>query len=223
MPHAARRSLVTFLLLGLAAMGVALIDRAPTIATKAPTTTASYVVDIDTWRRTARERTVRSPFGFRLADDLTALPMQIGGWRGEDVPQTNLEALILLEPEQFIQRLYTRADGRQLWLSLIGSRQSKSFHSPQICYDAEGWTTRVSSTAIPLPRGDLYALQMIAARPELGLTQVALYFYIWADARRDPADGLVLFRVTAPLEGSLEETIQIAQSFTALFFTESLP
>ena len=223
MPHAARRSLVTFLLLGLAAMGVALIDRAPTIATRAPTTTASYVVDIDTWRRTARERTVRSPFGFRLADDLTALPMQIGGWRGEDVPQTNLEALILLEPEQFIQRLYTRADGRQLWLSLIGSRQSKSFHSPQICYDAEGWTTRVSSTAIPLPRGDLYALQMIATRPELGLTQVALYFYIWADARRDPADGLVLFRVTAPLEGSLEETIQIAQSFTALFFTESLP
>lgn len=214
---------MTFLLLGLAAMGVALIDRAPTIATRAPTTTASYVVDIDTWRRTARERTVRSPFGFRLADDLTALPMQIGGWRGEDVPQTNLEALILLEPEQFIQRLYTRADGRQLWLSLIGSRQSKSFHSPQICYDAEGWTTRVSSTAIPLPRGDLYALQMIATRPELGLTQVALYFYIWADARRDPADGLVLFRVTAPLEGSLEETIQIAQSFTALFFTESLP
>ena len=90
--------------------------------------------------------------------------------RDEDVPQTNLEVFILLEPEQYVQRMYRLPDGRYVWLSLIGSRKSKSFHSPQICYDTDGWQTEASSSAVPLDKGEVYALQL-AAKKELGRRQ----------------------------------------------------
>ena len=50
---------------------------------------------------------VTSPYDFSLENDLNTLPLQFDDWSGVDVPQTNLEVFILLEPEQYIQRRYT--------------------------------------------------------------------------------------------------------------------
>ena len=108
-----------------------------------------------------------TPFNFSLSGKLSDVPLQLGEWQGEDVPQTNLEVFILLEPEQYVQRMYRLPDGRYVWLSLIGSRKSKSFHSPQICYDTDGWQTEASSVAVPLDKGEVYALQL-AAKKDLG-------------------------------------------------------
>jgi hypothetical protein len=225
MPRNTRRSLITLALLAGAAVIAALIM----LRQAAPKGVAAgqghtYLVDIDNWRRTERERTVQSPFDFSLAGDLGALPLTVGAWQGQDVPQTNLEVFILLEPEQYLQRLYTRPDGRSLWLSLIGSRKSKSFHAPQICYDADGWTTAVGSEAIPLSAGEIYALRLVASKPITDggtQTHVALYFYIWSTLPRDNSQGLVFFKVTAPLDGSLEETLAREKAFIAEFFVES--
>jgi len=186
-----------------------------------------FVADIDNWRRTDRERAVRTPYDFRLGPNLNDLPLQIGEWQGQDVPQTNLEVFILLEPEEYVFRLYERADGRRpstgsgqrLWLSLIGSRKSKSFHPPQICYVADGWRTDVSSEPIPVGEGELYALKVIATKG--GTTHVVLYFFLWPDYSRDPAAGTVLFKVTAPLMGSVEETVAVEKEFIREFFTEA--
>ena len=43
-----------------------------------------------------------------------------------------------------------------IWLSLIGSHKSKSFHSPQICYDTDGWQTEANSETITLSKGEIY-------------------------------------------------------------------
>ena len=187
----------------------------------------AFVADVDTWQRTERARWVRSPYDFSLAGDLNRIPMALGEWTGEDTPQTNLEVFILLEPEQYVQRKYTLPDGRFLWLSLIGSRKSKSFHSPQICYDTDGWRTDASSAPVPLGDGELTALRLAASKPASGggAQHAILYFYLWPDAVRDPQDGMVLVKLTAPIYDSLEETLEMEKAFTRLLFTSarSLP
>lgn len=181
-----------------------------------------FVADVDNWQRTERERAVSTPFNFNLSADLKQIPLRLGEWQGEDVPQSNLEVFILLEPEQYVQRLYRLPDGRFVWLSLIGSRKSKSFHSPQICYDTDGWKTEASSEPIPLGKGEVYALQLNATKPLDGgsvAEHVVSYFYLWPSYARDSQDGIVLVKITAPLYDSLEETLDLEKRFFQELFT----
>ena len=175
-----------------------------------------FVTDIDRWRRTQRERAVESVYDFSLGPQLEELPLEIGEWQGADIPQTNIEVQILLEPEEYVYRRYRRADGKYVWLSIIGSRQARSFHSPQICYDADGWKTAVASEPIELAGGEFYALKLEAEKERW--EQVVLYFYLYPDYLRDANAGTVLFKVTAPLEGSLGETLSIQKEFIRHFF-----
>jgi hypothetical protein len=185
-----------------------------------------FVTDVDNWQRTERERVVTSRYDFRLEADLNQVPLQLGEWVGENTPQTNVEALILLEPEQYIQRKYRLPDGRYLWLSLIGSRKSKSFHSPQICYDTDGWKTEVGSVAVPLGEGEAYALRLVARKEfEGGATarHVITYFYLWPSYARNPQDGMVLVKLTAPAHESVDETVALEQQFFAELFIGTRP
>lgn len=174
-----------------------------------------FVADIDNWRRTDRERAVTSPFDFSLNADLKALPLQLGEWQGIEVPQSNLEVFILLEPEQYVQRLYQKPDGKSVWLSMIGSRKSKSFHSPQICYDTDGWQTTAGSEPVTLQDGELHALRLLATKTEEGGTaeHAVMYFYLWPSYARDPQDGMVLVKVTAPIYDTVEETVALEREF----------
>jgi hypothetical protein len=180
-----------------------------------------FVADIDSWQRTERERAVTSPFNFSLDGKLSDVPLQLGEWQGQDVPQTNLEVFILLEPEQYVQRLYTLPDGRSVWLSLIGSRKSKSFHSPQICYDTDGWQTEASSVPVPLDKGELYALQL-TAKKDYGdgniAEHVVIYFYLWPTYARDSQDGMVVAKITAPIYDSVENTLALEEEFFRQLF-----
>lgn len=180
-----------------------------------------FLADIDHWQRTERERIVTSPYDFSLAGNLTALPLQLDGWNGMDVPQTNLEVAILLDPEQYVYRLYHRPDGNAIWLSLIGSRKSKSFHSPQICYDTDGWQTDASATAVSLTQGEVYALHLLA-RKSFGegkaIEHLVLYFYLWPSPERNLQDGMVLLKVTVPVTSTQEEALKLAAEFIRALF-----
>jgi hypothetical protein len=182
------------------------------------------VADIDNWQRTERERAVTSPYNFSLSGKLSDIPLQLGEWQGQDVPQTNLEVFILLEPEQYVQRMYRLPDGRYVWLSLIGSRKSKSFHSPQICYDTDGWQTEVSSVTVPLDKGEVYALQLVAQKDWGGgnsAEDVVVYFYLWPSYARNSQDGMVVAKVTAPIYGSVENTLALEKDFFRQLFTSA--
>ncbi len=185
-----------------------------------------FVTDIDNWQRTDRERAVVSNYDFNLDATLADLPLQIGDWTGTDVPQTNLEVFILLEPEQYVQREYRLADGRFVWLSMIGSRKSKSFHSPQICYDTDGWQTDAGSEAVQLADGELYALKLVATKnfsSGVDAEHVILYFYLWPAYARDPQDGMVLVKLTAPIYGTVDETIELEKEFFRELFPSAKP
>jgi hypothetical protein len=183
-----------------------------------------FVADIDNWRRTDRERVVTSSYDFNLNNDLAALPLTLGEWVGEDVPQTNLEAFILLEPEQYVQRLYSLPDGRSVWLSLVGSRKSKSFHSPQICYDTDGWRTEANSEVVLLTKGEIYALRLVAQKRLANggdAEHVVLYFYLWPGFARDPDSGIVLVKVTSPVYGTLENTLTLERDLVRQLLTSA--
>jgi hypothetical protein len=223
MPRDQRRYLLVILLLAGAVLAAFLISQRSRLGS-IQAGGYQFVADVDSWQQTDRERAVTSPYDFNLKSHLASLPLTMGEWVGEDVPQTNLEVFILLEPEQYIQRLYTLPDGKAVWLSLIGSRKSKSFHSPQICYDTDGWRTDVSSEIVSLPKGEVYALRLLAQKTfaEGGDTEhVVLYFYLWPSYARNPQDGMVLVKITAPIYDSLENTLTLEKDFIRQLLTSA--
>lgn len=183
-----------------------------------------YVVDLDYWQRTDREKQVVSMAHFDLANDLNAIPLSFGEWQGQDMPDTNQEVEILLDPEQYVRRLYQNEAGDYIWLSLIGGRSSQPFHPPDICYDADGWTYSVGSHPFQLPDGgEIYGLWLDAEKqnPDDGThsEHMVSYFYIFPDAQRNLADGIVLFKLTSGRMGSVEESLAVHEDFVQNLFT----
>ncbi len=175
----------------------------------------SLVADIDTWRRTRRECLVRARYDLRLEGGLDALPLAIGRWHGEEMAPdpTTLE---LIRPEVYLPRVYTRDDGALVWLSLIAGREETRFHPPQACYG--GWHTLIRAEQVPLTRGGLYALTMFASREQEA--QLVYHFYLWPDRVRRLEDGVVMFKVTAPVQGNEKRTREVIRSFIATWFVE---
>jgi hypothetical protein len=187
----------------------------------------TYIADLDFWQRTHRERTVLATARFDLAANLEDVPLTVGDWVGEDVPETNEEVMILLDPEQYVQRLYFNSTGQHLWLSLIGGRSSQPFHAPDICYDADGWQYNLGSHTISLTEGgDVYGLWIEAKKQLPGddhiTEQIAYYFYLFPDERRTLNDGIVLFKVTSARYGTVEETLAIQADFVRQLFARAL-
>jgi hypothetical protein len=190
-----------------------------------------YVADLDFWQRTPRESNVLATAHFDLDHALADVPLQVGSWVGEVKPETNQEVLILLEPEQYEQRLYYDADGFPMWLSLVGGRSSQPFHAPDICYDADDWQYSLGSYPVALQEGgDLWGLYLTAHKDQpdsanpgqtVRAEHVVFYFYLFPDDGRTLDDGIVLFKLTSSLQGTVEETLARHADFVRHFFTQA--
>jgi len=186
----------------------------------------TFVTDLDFWQRTERERTVTANAHFDLAHDLSEVPLQLGQWYGEDRPNSNEEVELLLDPEQYIRRLYYNAEGQYLWLSMLGGRSSRPFHAPDICYDADGWQYNLSSYGIELDEGgEIWGLWLDAEKDILADNRTAehivYYFYLFPNGERDMADGIVIFKLTSPRYGTAEETLGLHADFVKTLFTHA--
>jgi hypothetical protein len=184
----------------------------------------NYIADLDFWQRTERERTIQALTRFDLGSDLNHVPLTVGDWRGVDAPETNREVMILLEPEQYVQRFYQNSAGHYLWLTMIGGRSSQPFHAPDICYEADGWQFNLGSKAIPLTDGgEVYGLWLEAEKlfpDDQEVTEhIVYYFYLFPDQQRKLADGIVLFKLTSPRYGSVAETLEIHGEFVRQLFS----
>lgn len=185
--------------------------------------TLTYVADLDYWQRTDREVNVSAVARFDLDAALTDVPLEFGNWRGEEVPESNQEVLILLEPEQYVQRLYYNDAGQYMWLSMVGGRSSQPFHAPDICYDADGWTYNLGSRAIALDEGgEIHGLWMEARKQFPGQTEVTehivFYFYLFPNEARELKDGIVLFKLTSGRYGTPDETLAVHADFVRQLF-----
>lgn len=200
---------------------------APTERTTTPPGTYDYIADLDFWQRTPRETSVQALARFDLDADLTEVPLTVGPWVGQEMPETNQEVLILLDPEQYVQRLYQDDQGRYIWLSMVGGRSSQPFHAPDICYDADGWQYNLGSHPTPLPGGGaVYGLWLEATKqfPDRAepTKQIVYYFYLFPDGNRNLSDGIVLFKLTSSQYGSVEETLEMQGEFIRRLFTAAI-
>jgi hypothetical protein len=188
----------------------------------------TYIADLDFWRRTDRETKVVATARFDLDAELKDVPLRLGKWQGEEIPQTNQEVMILLDPEQYVQRLYRNDKGQYIWLSIIGGRSSRPFHAPDICYDADGWSYDLSSTAIPLDYGgEIHGLWMRAEKlfpsESVPAEHIVFYFYLFPNRQRNIQDGIVLFKLTSGKFGSVEETLDVYKDFVQKLFIQAQP
>lgn len=223
MQHATPRHLLAVAVLGLA---VLLLYLPPRWSQAAPPldTPHRYLADVDFWQRTGREQWVGAAYPLDLAHPLADLPLEIGPWRGEDVQETNQEVFILLEPEQYVQRRYTNPQGQFVWLTLIGGRRLRSFHPPDLCYDADGWQTGLTSRTVALADGRSLAGLWLSAQKNRGDSAApeehrAFYFYLFPGAERRTDDGIVLVRLTSPPYGTDDETLAVQADFLRHIFT----
>ena len=217
-------AVVLLLAIGLAAVYLPqLLPGLGAPATLADDDALTYITDLDFWQRTPRERAVVANAHFDLQHDLNDVPLVVDGWRGVDDPETNQEVMILLDPEQYVQRLYQDEAGRYLWLSMVGGRSSQPFHAPDICYDADGWQYNLSSRAIPLEDGgEVHGLWMEANKvlpgDETPTEHIVFYFYLFPNQARELKDGIVLFKLTSARYGTPEETLELHADFVRHLF-----
>ena len=219
------RGMVTALLLVVGVLVAYSPQLAPSLwgGTKSPAQSLTYIADLDYWQRTDREIQVVANAHFDLDSQLTDVPLTLGDWKGEEVPENNQEVIILLDPEQYVQRLYQNSQGQYMWLSMIGGRSSQPFHAPDICYDADGWQYNQSSKAIPLEDGgEVHGLWMEATKVFPGQSaeteHIVFYFYLFPNQSRELKDGIVLFKLTSSRYGSIEETLQLHTDFVRQLF-----
>ncbi len=183
----------------------------------------AYISDSTFWNRTQGERRLTAVTPFDLAHNLDDLPRTVGDWTGTETKPTEVNVLTMLEPEQFVERLYRHPNGQALWLTVIGSRQSRSFHPPTACYDADDWQTHSTAVSIPLTQGAVNGvfIQAIStdAENQSPTEQLSFYFYLFPHSRRDPADGIVMVRLTSPPFGSVAKTQAVYSAFLSRLFS----
>lgn len=185
--------------------------------------TQEYVVitDVDGWQNTSYERAARTPFNFFDDDwDNVELPLDLGPWSGEDLAVDNQMVFILLEPDWVMSRSYRR-EGDLIWCNLVGGRQSKSFHPPEICYSSIDWEVSPEGIeSIPLQSTEIYARSLTASKGDA--RHAVVYLYLWPDPERDIRQGSILITVGAPIQGSLERTFDLETDFLSHMFSDGL-
>jgi len=187
-----------------------------------------FFTDTEGWYRiTDYETAVLSPYDLRIDALPDALPMELGPWHGETLPLNPAVNVWFSDPEVAFQRAYTNDRGDLVWLSVFGSRGPKSFrlfeHTPKTCYPLAGWLMRGESLdAIPVGTGRLYAQRGFAGNGDQQL--VVLYWYLWDNPQRDPADGVLSFRVSTPIRTTEAEALRILkEEFLPHLFTQVVP
>jgi len=75
------------------------------------------------------------------ADGLSALPLQIEGWRGRDEGRLDPETEAILQADSYLMRTYTRGGAPlTLFVAYYGTqRAGHTMHSPLNCLPGTGW------------------------------------------------------------------------------------
>jgi EpsI family protein len=78
------------------------------------------------------------------------IPLQIGKWRGRDVP-LDAQVYEILETKSIINRAYFSQSGKEVFLSLVFYPQTKvDFHAPEACLGGRGVKTSKSPREIQI-------------------------------------------------------------------------
>jgi exosortase D (VPLPA-CTERM-specific) len=175
-----------------------------------------------------------------LRKDLQQLPLQIGPWQGRD-QKFSPKIMEKLGVEDSIMRYYRHPSGQYLWLYIgyhASQRQGDLIHSPKHCYPGSGWySLEAGQQSISLTHAgnDGQVITVNRYLIQKGLEQqLVLYWYqergrvvaneywgklylVWDAFTRRRTDG-ALVRVSAPVDGVVEHTLNQEIDFIKLLF-----
>jgi EpsI family protein len=180
-----------------------------------------------------------------IRQPLSALPLEIGEWRGRLEPNLTPEILAVLRVDDYTTRMYWRPSGAVgLYVGYHATqRQGAAIHSPLNCLPGAGWVP-VSQARLPLvvASGDRTARPIEINRVEIakGLDrQLVLYWYqshgrvvaseYWGkaysvyDAIRFNRTDAALVRVLAPVAEGGTEAMQRAEREAVAFVQAIFP
>ena len=117
-----------------------------------------------------------------------------------------------LQPERIYCKEYydPSKPGKPVYFMVIYSKGGKAFHSPEICYTAQGWkVSEVSSEEVNALREGMnmtfYVTKMVLTRG--GAKKLTLYWYLYSSASKTFASGAYFFRLEKDVSGSEEEAL----------------
>ncbi|MFQ5494903.1 MAG: exosortase C-terminal domain/associated protein EpsI [Phycisphaerae bacterium] len=161
----------------------------------------------------------RSPDSTPLpAGALAALPMEIGSWRGVDVPMD--EAIIrATDTDQILNRAYAHAGDRRtvsLYIAYGVRLRDLMPHRPEVCYPGNGWTLE-KSTDIRLTPAESPPLSCRIFRFDrsgLDARRITVLSYYIVDGRYSRDVELLRSRIWRPSSGA-EYVAQVQITCTA--------
>ncbi|MCG3129049.1 MAG: hypothetical protein CHACPFDD_03958 [Phycisphaerae bacterium] len=128
---------------------------------------------------------------------LQRLPLEIGGWRGVEVP-LDKDVIRRTDTDDHLNRHYRRGlEGVALFIGAGGRPRDLMPHRPEICYTSVGWTLlETEFVELPLAAGKLNCRLLTFRRAGLGGERVVVLNYYIVDGRYS-ADSTLL-RSKAP-------------------------
>lgn len=223
--HAALAAVL--LIAGIATLLLSLPHPAPALPPPAVSSTAvtfrTYLIDVAGWYQiTPDESAVVSLIDLSL-DGLKTLPTAIGGWTGS--PYT-LDAAVgdwFQDPDVALSSLYRDDRGRELWLSVFGSRGLKSYvlfeHTPITSYPAAGWRV-LENGVVPVSSGTHKMSVQRALLTRDAERRVVLYWYLWSDFNRDPEQGILAVRLHLPVLTTDQDALEAGADFLRSLFPQ---
>jgi EpsI family protein len=172
---------------------------------------------------------------------LQEFPAQVGDWEGME-SRLNPSVVTLLGLDDWILRQYQHPSKGFVWfyIGFLKSLGALGHHSPQVCYPAQGWELLQEGLQQVNVSGEhSIAINRLLVKKDLE-RQLILYWYQWGEkviVETPDAWGLFAFklrallsvlspsrpdttlvRISAPVVGSVEETVERAVVFIQAAF-----
>jgi len=131
---------------------------------------------------------------------LSEFPLNIGEWRGTDMPYPDWLPESL-GANEFIIRNYATPEGQDvvMYVAYFDARYGGTVHNPDVCYPAQGWAiVERSHDTLPLEAGNAEFTKMLVKK---GTTSELVFFYFQMGNRIMPE--LAHYRLTAIAQGVL--------------------
>lgn len=171
--------------------------------------------------------------------DITRVPFTIGEWKGREAEPFDQTTLALLQPDDYLHRVYDRIDGASVVISVTYGHRKSTFHSPGFCLLGGGWSI-LRKGVLTVPAASSLAGEATPARRlrvnrfllQKGDSRaVVIYYYLhrrqaitswvalqgrlfWDRLRGGPGAG-ALVRLVVPAEGQGERADDVGRDFLA--------
>jgi EpsI family protein len=168
---------------------------------------------------------------------LSAVPTGVAGWTTTSQTRLDRTSEEMLHPDAYLDRVYTRADGYPVDLTVVFGHAKETFHSPGFCLLGGGWniirkgrrtmavgsdSARVEANQFSLQRKDQRSvvLYWYASQGETTPSWVQFQYRLLRNrlTGRSPAGALV--RVTAPVGESEEKAAAAAEELIGKLYPD---